>query len=106
MLKIDVQNVPSQTFTVDIEDKELDVSIRYISRGDYFTISIIVDDELVINGMRLVSGIDIFKAFNLFDGGIYVVNSAEYTGDPKMGTWGDSTELFYFTSEEVELTNG
>lgn len=110
MLKINIQNAPSQTFELVIENKTIEFRIVYNSRGDFFTQDIFVEDEdgntTEINGIKLVSGIPLYAQFNLFDGDFYVVNSAEFMGDPVQGSWGIDTELFYFDPNDVAQLNG
>ena len=105
MLKIQVLNEPAQNFEIFIpeEGRSLIFDIVYISRGDFFVASLYdANTNPLALGLKLVSGIRMYRAFNFLQGDFIVVNSAEYTGDPTMGAWGDSTEFFYLTPAELE----
>ena len=107
MRKIPIQNVAAQTFNVQIpeEEKAFTFTITYIARGEYFVCSIETSENEILSGLKLVSGIPLLKAFNITQGDFIVINSAEYTGDPVLGSWDNLTELFYITPEELELLN-
>lgn len=101
MIKLPVQNLPKQNFTINIEESLYEVLINYNSRGSYYTISITLNEKTII--VKLVAGIFLFKAFNNFNGDFIVINSANYNQDPILGSWDNSCELFYFTKDEVNL---
>lgn len=107
MIKIPIENSPAQTFNVfvDSENKTIEFTIIYNSRGDYYTMSIkdLNNDLVTINNIKLVSGIGLLSAFNVLKGDFFVINSADYKDGPKLNSWNNNCELFYFNEEELRL---
>jgi hypothetical protein len=100
VIKIPIENLPAQSFTLTLENVLVDFTITYNESGNYFTFSI-SSNTFKLDGLKLVSGIRLLKGLYTLKGDLVVINSAEYDNDAKMGTWDNQTELFYFSESEI-----
>lgn len=104
MIKIPVRNVAKQKFSIEIEPESLifNFDFLYNSRAKLFYMDLALGNDEVLKGIGAVSGIELLSQFNLIQGDLVVLNSAEYSGDPTLGSWDNATEMFYFEKSELE----
>ena len=101
MLNIPILNVPAQTLAITLEGILINLGLAYNNRTQAFTFSVTTEKE-DIQGLRLVSGIPLLKAFNLLRGDLIVFNATDAPADPILGDFGNGCDLFYFTEMEIK----
>lgn len=100
MIFIPVTNDPSQQFEMEIEERVLTFLIYYNSRGEYYSLDLLEDDVVLVQGIKMVSMLDLLNGLNILDGDFFI--SADPLSTAKIGDWGVTHELFYLDADELE----
>ncbi len=106
MLKIPINNDPSQQFELELEGHLWTFRVDYNSRGGYWSLGLDKDGEPVVEGIKLVLGISLMRAFYFMDGALIALDNNDTREDPTIGSWDTTAELYYLTPDEVaEIEN-
>lgn len=82
MIRIPVGESASQRFTVEMEGEPIEVGLRYSHLNGCWSINLRRNGDLILTGQRLVTGTDLFRAYN-FRLGMLFLSAAEGPGvDP------------------------
>lgn len=100
MIEIPLNSNPEQIFSVRLNGISYDLRIIYNLRGNLWTMSI-NSEELSLEGIALVSGVNLLKAFNTQLPPMYLVNIDNPKSDPNNDNLGSSARLFLVTEEEI-----
>lgn len=98
MLDLNLQTLPNQEFSVDINGLKLDVAIR--TAINVMVADVSIDDVVLIRGVRLVAGAPILPYPYISTWGNLVL----YTGSDELPWWenfGVNQMLYYLTPEEL-----
>lgn len=83
-------NAPHQRFTVELDGVRLRIRLDWLIRGEYFTVQIERDGEVIAAGRGLHPEIDLLQGLRLGIGRLYLQGNA-----PTPQTLGVTSELRY-----------
>ena len=102
ILVVPISNAADATQVTTLEGVEYTLRFRYNQREDAYYLDI-ADGAgvLIVGGIKLVHGRGLTQRyhFSALPPGEFLVMSATRE-TPRYGTWGDSAELWYVTSDE------
>jgi len=102
MIEIPLNSNPEQLFSITVGDLTYDIRVVLNYRTTIWTISLSQNDVPVIEGVPLLSGVDISAQYTLPFENVYVVNLTNSKEDPTADNLGTDARLFILTDEEVE----
>lgn len=98
MIDIDLAAIPNQTVSIRLDDRLYKITIRE-TRG-VMAADITRDDEMVVQGARIVAGTPILPYLYQEEGNfVLLTEDEEY---PYYSKFGDSQSLVYVTPAEIE----
>jgi len=97
-------NIPAQTFDISLDGISYNMTAKWNSRSEFWTLDILdEDDNVIILGLCLKLGTFLLKQFNLNIGELIVVDDTNTGTESSLTNIGVSTSLVYFTQEELEI---
>ena len=96
---IELQNIRSQRITVRLDG--LQHELRIYSTNDGMSFDLIRENEIVLQGQRVVLGTPLIPYQYISQGNFIIISNGEQIPDFRL--FGESQELIYFSAEE--LTN-
>lgn len=94
---IPIEKIPNQTLSVTIDNVRYDLSIRDIGNSMCFDLAI--NDELILNGHRLLGESPLIPYDYLQNGNFVVITNDE---TPYYTKFGDSQFLYFMTQPELD----
>ncbi len=101
MIEIPLNSNPEQLFSIILNGDNYDIRIILNSRTGVWSISFAQNGTDIVNGISLLSGIDILQQYNLPISNMYVINLNNDNQDPNSENLGVVAKLFILTDEEV-----
>lgn len=101
MIEIPLTSAPEQLFSANIDGTTYDFRVVWNSRSEFWTISVRNQNVSILEGVPLVSGIDIFKQYNIPIRNVFMVNMDNPNVDPSFDNLGTVCRLFVLTDEEI-----
>jgi hypothetical protein len=101
----DVQEIPvtndPQTFNVELDGNTYTFKMRWnITDGAWYTNITGVTNDVIINGLKLVTGPDLLLPYAVTElGSLYVTDTNGTELDPDFDNWGDDYLLVYVEKE-------
>lgn len=90
-----------QQFGTLINNQRVTVRLRYNPTSDRWTFDLSIDDQPVLHGRRIVTGVDLLAAFN-FDLGMIVALAVTDGAEPdKSALPAGTVKLLHATAEEL-----
>ena len=87
-----------QKLRINLNDNNIDVVINYNSFGKFYVADFYINDVAVLNGVGLLSGINLFKQFGITElKNLYILNKNELLKDVNDNI-GSTAYLFYQVS--------
>jgi hypothetical protein len=101
VIVIPVLNEPAQKFDILLEGTIWTFYISYSSLDELWYMGIEQNAFTLCSGVKMVSGMDLVRAFNIMQGQLVVVVGDDYNQDPTIGAWGRGADFLYFSPEDV-----
>lgn len=96
-------NVPAQTFDITLNDLAYTLTAKWNSRSEFWTLDIVDENGIdLLVGLCLKLGARLLRAFNLDIGEMIVVDDTSTGTEASLTNIGISTQLIYFTPDEIE----
>lgn len=101
MLLIPLQNIPTQSFTVQINQNLFDILITtcLIDNAQVQAVTLTINNNLIVSGQRAISGQFIIPYIYLEQGNFIITSENEEY--PDYNKFGISQFLIYFTDSEL-----
>ena len=104
---IPLTNSPESFFRIELNGKQLDFRTLYNSRDGVWSFDVSENGSPLKNGISLVLGTDLLKAYNTGIGSFVMVDTENNGVDADADSIGTRQILLYYTPEEVEeISNG
>ena len=104
MIIIPLTSDPEQIFTISIFGKDYNLRVIFNSRSELYTLSIGESGESLVDGLALISGVNLLNPYNLELKTMVIINNDNSDMDPQSLP---RSTLVFFTDEEVqEFANG
>ncbi len=104
MIEIPLNSSPEQSFTSTIRGRLYSIRVILNSRLALWSISFSQNGVDIVNGVALVGGIDILKAYNIPLTNAFVVN-LETNQDPEKEGLGLTSKLLLLEDSEVDVSS-
>ena len=104
MIQIKVLDAPKQKFSVLLERRRVTFELWYNVTTDRWTMDLSIDGAPVLQGRRIVTGVDLIAPFNFSIGALFAL--AEASGDvPDRDALPQGTvKLYHATQEEIDAS--
>lgn len=104
MIEMPIENVPAQSFTVQLTDDKYKLDIQWNDRGQYFTMSISEDTTgvAIAHGLPLVLGQDVLSPYNFGIGSFIMVDTSNRGEDTTIDEFGARFKLCWFSEDEKD----
>lgn len=109
MIEIPLTTQPEQKFNITLSGLTYELRVIVNSRLKLWTVSFAQNGIDLVNGITMVSGVDLMIPYNLPFDNMYIVNLDNSNLDPDKDTLGINSKLVILTDEEVtveEVTSG
>ena len=102
-ITIPVTNDPSSKFTIDLDTQECQFNIRWSVASNVWILNFQdLTASRTYNGLRLLSGVDLFKPLAMpLLGSLYVIDLEGQNLDPDFDNFGDRYQLIYVGVDET-----
>lgn len=100
MIEIPLSNQPEQLFSIVLNDVLYNCRVILNTRSSTWSFSLSKGSEKVIDGITLLSGINILKQYNLPLKSIFVVNIDNPKSDPTPLNLGISSRVYLLESAQ------
>lgn len=98
---IEIQpNTPSQSFSITLEERSVDITISWNSRASFWSMSISENDSFLIRGIALKVGLNLLEQYNFELGALLVVDVTNSGLEANLSNINSSAFLIHFTQEE------
>lgn len=77
MIQFSITTDPNQRFSTVIGNKRVTIQLRYSATTDRWSFDLALDDEPLLYGRRVVTGVDLLKPFALGVGAIFAYSELE-----------------------------
>ena len=94
MLEIPLTSSPEQQFNIILNGVTFNMTVMINSRTGIWSISAESEGQIFIEGMALLSGVNILRPYNFPVTSMYIVNLEDDTKDPKIDDLGEISKLF------------
>ena len=90
---------PSQEFTIDLDGQTIQLNVRWnATAGQWFMNLVGITFDTIINGITLVTGINLLDAYAVRElGELWMVDLDEENAEPDFDNFGDRFQLMYVT---------
>lgn len=98
---IPLNKTPNQSLSVNLDGYTFDIQIKALD--DVMAASVTVDDEVVVQNMRVLSGVPMIPFTYLEKGNlIFIADASSQEEIPYYDSFGEAFTLMYFTQAELE----
>ncbi|MCW8965363.1 MAG: hypothetical protein OQK82_01550 [Candidatus Pacearchaeota archaeon] len=98
---IPLNKTPNQSLSVNLDGYVFDIQVKALD--DVMAASVTVDDEVVVQNIRVLSGVPLIPFTYLEKGNlIFVADASSQEEIPYYSGFGESFTLVYFTQSELE----
>lgn len=102
MIEIPLTAEPDQTFSLSLNGQQYTFTVRYNSRYGIWVMDISQGGTLILAGIGLLAGVDIYQQFpELPIKNAYVVDLENHHLDASADNLGSRVKLFILTEEEL-----
>lgn len=100
MIEFKITTAPKQKFSVVLQGRRVTFVLWYNPRSDRWSFDLALDDEPILHGRRIVTGVDLLKPFNLGLGAL--IAYSEKGLEPNRDNLPNGTvKLYHATQEEI-----
>lgn len=103
MIEFSITDEPDQRFSTILNGRRVTIRIWYAVFNDRWSFDVSIDDEPVLHGRKMVSGVDLLKAFN-FDIGVMFVYSEKSAEAGRDEFVNGVVGFFHSTEEELNAS--
>lgn len=100
MIEFKITEDPNQKFSTVLGGRRVTINLRYVLFLDRWSFDLSIDDDPVIQGRRIVSGIDLISTFNLGIGSIFAFPFSDDIGFDQIAN--GEVKLYHATKEELD----
>ena len=102
---IDIGNDTNENLKINLNNKVFEFQVRYNFIGNYWNLSILLNDNVILNNAKLVQGIIIGNNLTSFlkeiNGSLYVYSYSNDYSTPTLNDFGkDKDKVLVFTPNE------
>ena len=72
MISFEVGNTSNQRFSAVLNGRRVSIRLWYSVYSDRWSLDLAIDKQSILNGRRLVAGVDILEAFDFGVGAIFI----------------------------------
>lgn len=103
IIKLPLTNDSAQTFTIQLGSKKYQFDVRWNDRSMVWAADIIVEatQQVLLNGLPLVLGCDLFQPYNLGIGRMMVVDETGTGIDAGETDLGTRVNVYWVSADEV-----
>ena len=98
MISFDIIDQADQKFAVNLNNQRVTMRVRYNPISDRWSFDLSIDDEPVLHGRRIVTGVDLLAAFDFGIGAIFA--HSETDAEPNRDNLINGTVTLYQASED------
>lgn len=102
MRELTVIDEPDQQFGTIFNEQRVTLRLRYNMTGNFWTFDLAVDDEPVLHGRRITTGVDLLSTFNLGLGMLFAVAVTDGAVPDRVGLPSGRVRLYHTTEDEIE----
>lgn len=103
MIQFEVRDHPDQQFSTIIGNRRVTLRLRYNVSSDRWSFDLSLDDQPILHGRRIVTGIDLLAPFNLGLGVIFAEAITPGAEPDRAALPAGTVGLFSASDVEVEL---
>lgn len=102
MIEFTITDNARQQFSTILDGRRVTIELWYAPASDRWSMSLAMDGENVLSGIRVVGGVDLLKPFNLGIGVLFVWSPAGLTAPGRDDLPLGNVRFFSATQEEVD----
>lgn len=102
MKEFPIIDAADQQFGAVLNDRRVTLRIRYNPTTDRWSFDLSVDDNPVLFGRRIVTGVDLLRAFNFGIGLIFAVSVTDNAVPNRANLPAGLVRVYYASEEEYE----
>lgn len=102
MIQFDIRNHPDQQFSTIIDNRRVTIRLRYNPSNDRWSFDLSLDDQPVLHGRRIVTGVDLLAPFDLGIGVIFAASLKSGAIPDRNALPAGTVGLFSASKSEVE----
>ncbi len=101
MNRFEILDQADQQFGTIIDGRRITLRVRYNPSSDRWSFDLSIDDKPVLQGRRIVTGIDLLAPFDFGLGVIFAASVTEGAEPDRSALPAGTVRLFHATDEEV-----
>lgn len=106
MIELKIEDHADQQFEAVFENRRVTVRLWYNNTSERWEFDLAIDDLPVLNGRRVVTGVDLLKSFDFGIGVLFAADVVAGSVPDRSSLPAGLVKLFQTTDEEIEATNG
>lgn len=105
MIEFKISTDPDQKFSLILNGRRVTLRLRYNVTTDRWSFDMAVDDLEVLHGRRIVTGVNLMKAFSQFDVGALFAEVIVPDSEPdRLNLPNGNVRLYHATLVEIDAT--
>lgn len=101
MVEFEITDAADQQFGAILNGRRVTIRLRYNVTTDRWSFDLSLDDQPVIHGRRIVTGIDLLAPFNLGLGAIFAMPAVSGAAPGRAGLINGRVRLYHATPAEI-----
>lgn len=106
MIEFTVADAADQQFSAILNNRRVTLRLRYNVTTDRWSFDLSLDDLPVLQGRRIVTGVDLLAPFNFGIGSIFAYPASEGQIPDRTGLPAGRVRLYHATPAEIEAVQG
>ena len=102
MIEFPILDTPDQMFGTSIDSRRVSLRVRYNQSNDRWSFDLSIDDQPVLNGRRIVTGVNLIEPYKFNIGVIFAAATQEGAEPDREGLPAGFVRLYSATDAEVE----
>lgn len=102
MIIIPMIDSADQELGTIINNQRVTFRFRYNTTSDRWSVDVAIDDEYILYGRRLVTGVDILEPFDLGIGVMFVTGHSEFDEPNRDNIANNFVNIYCFNREEMD----
>jgi len=102
MIEFTVADAADQQFSAILNNRRVTLRLRYNVTTDRWSLDLSLDDQPVLQGRRIVTGVDLLAPFDFGIGAIFAYPAAEGQIPDRSGLPSGRVRLYHATPAEIE----
>lgn len=102
MISFRITNAADQQFSTIINNQRISLRLRWNLTSDRWSFDLAIDDEPVLTGRRIVTGIDLLAPFNLGIGAVFAVPATVGAKPGRDELPNGLVKFYHATAAEIE----